>query len=390
MRILYLTNNPNLGSTIRVFLDWFLLGREEGIESFVAVQRKGHLIPWLTEKSFDFCLNPMPWPNRKWPMPSLWQAWKLARWAKKRRIDLIHCAEHDVYPFASLVRLFYRCPLIVHCQFLIGREFAQWAFGGNRMPAALIWTASSQREDCAEAFKDVVPPERQYVLPMGVNLEKYGQLSHERDAFRQKLGIRQDQVVVGTASQICARKRIHEFVELIKRLAATNPQVVGLIAGGAFPCNEPYLRDIQSQIEASGLGNRLRWLNRLEPLEPFLHALDVFVSASEYETFGMSVCEAMACRRAVAAYRGGSVGEVVGDAGVVVETGDFEGLCAGVERLVNDAALREKLGNDARQRVADCFDPAISFQEMKAIYQSVLTTGRSPSIQKDEQPIFVG
>jgi glycosyltransferase involved in cell wall biosynthesis len=96
------------------------------------------------------------------------------------------------------------------------------------------------------------------------------------------------------------------------------------------------------------------------------------VSTSEYETFGNSVCEAMACERPVAAYRGGSVAEVVGDAGLIVETGDLDGLTAAVERLILDAELRQRLGQVARQRVANCFNARKSFEQLVGLYQSLL------------------
>jgi glycosyltransferase involved in cell wall biosynthesis len=96
------------------------------------------------------------------------------------------------------------------------------------------------------------------------------------------------------------------------------------------------------------------------------------VSTSEYETFGNSVCEAMACARPVAAYRGGSVAEVLGDTGLVVETGDLDGLTAAVERLVAAPYLRQSLGQAARQRVAEHFNPRKSFEQLLGIYASLL------------------
>jgi glycosyltransferase involved in cell wall biosynthesis len=96
------------------------------------------------------------------------------------------------------------------------------------------------------------------------------------------------------------------------------------------------------------------------------------VSTSDYETFGNSVCEAMACRRPVVAYQGGSVHEVLGDAGIVLQTGDLEGAVQAVEKLVLDPNFRRELGNKARNRVAEYFNPARSFERLIGVYEGLL------------------
>jgi glycosyltransferase involved in cell wall biosynthesis len=152
--------------------------------------------------------------------------------------------------------------------------------------------------------------------------------------------------------------------------------VVGIIAGAPVPGEDAYRDQIVQQIEATGLGRRLQWVGHLDPVEPLYHACDIVVSTSEYETFGNSVCEAMACRRPVVGYEAGSVKEVVGDAGITVPTGDLPMLTAAVRQLVENPALRHSLGEAARQRVADSFDPRKSFQQLLEIYQSIV--GPSP------------
>src|SRR5260370_31929133 len=113
-------------------------------------------------------------------------------------------------------------------------------------------------------------------------------------------------------------------------------------------------------------------MGSLQNIEPFHHAVDIFVSTSNYETFGNSVCEAMDCRRPVVAYRGGAVHEVLGDAGIVLQTGDLERAVQAVEKLVLDPKLRIKLGNKARNRVAECFNPAKSFEQLIGVYEGLL------------------
>src|SRR5689334_12543967 len=126
MRILYLTNNPHLGSTARILQSWLLLGRAGGPAGRVVVQRPGDLTRWLGEHGFEYRIDPMPWPDRRRPLPALWHAWRVARWAKWAGADVIHCNEHNVYPFAVLLRRLLRRPLVCHVRFRIQREFCAW------------------------------------------------------------------------------------------------------------------------------------------------------------------------------------------------------------------------------------------------------------------------
>jgi glycosyltransferase involved in cell wall biosynthesis len=374
MKVLFLTNNPNLGSTARILQSWLLLGRQESVHGCVVAQTAGSLTEWLAAQGIPHRVDPMPWPDRKWPVPYLWHAWRVARWAGRHGVDVIHCNEHDVYPFAALLRRVLHRPLVCHVRYRVERDFCRWAFGGNgRRPDALLWTSRQQEQDCAGAVAGIVPGELQQVVHLGLDLRTFGGRSGEREATRQHWGVRPDEVVVGTASALRPRKRIEDFIEVVARLAREDERVVGVLAGDAVAGDEGYRDQILRRIRDTGLGRRLQWLGDLEPVEPFYHAADVFVSTSAYETFGNSVCEAMACRRPVACYGGGSVAEVVGDSGIVVETGDVEALTAAVRDLVRRPERRAELGERGRGRVEERFNPAKSLQQLTALYQRLVS-----------------
>jgi glycosyltransferase involved in cell wall biosynthesis len=380
MRILFLTNNPNLGSTARILQSWLLLGKEQGLIGYVVTQRSGDFSRWLEEHQVPHRIDPMPWPSRQWPVPSLWHAWRVARWARRNRIDVLHCNEHDVYPFAVLLRRLLRLPLVCHVRYRIERPFCEWAFGARRRPDALLWTSRRQQDDCSAAVEGLVPADDQHIVSLGIDLAAFGKLVSTREDTRRAWGIHPDEIVIGTASALRPRKRIEDFIDLVVHLAHEDERVVGVLAGDAVPSDEGYRDQLLRQVRDAGLGRRFRWLGNLEPIEPFYHGIDLFVSASEYETFGNSVCEAMACARPVVGYAGGSVQEVVGAAGLIVETGDLPALTDAVRRCVRSPMTRVSLGQHGRARVAERFNPVHSLRMVRQLHETLATRSHQPSL----------
>ncbi len=89
------------------------------------------------------------------------------------------------------------------------------------------------------------------------------------------------------------------------------------------------------------------------PAEAF-RALNVVVHASTRpEPFGLTIVEAMACGKAVAAVAAGGAAELIQDGrdALALPPGDADALAAAIGHLVNDPALRARLGDEARRTV---------------------------------------
>jgi glycosyltransferase involved in cell wall biosynthesis len=372
-RALYLTDNPTLGGTIRILQSWLLLGRQEGIiQGHVAIRPGSDFHRWLDTHQIPYTFNPLPVPNRKKPWQALWHAGVLTAWARRRNVQVIHCNEHNIYPFGALLRRLMSLPLVCHIRYRVERDYCRWAFGAGRQPDALLWTSNQQRADCEPAIRGIVPEDRQHLIPLGVDPAVFGRRVDEREAARRRWGFEPGDVVIGQATALRPRKRIEHFIDLVKALAQDDPRVVGVLAGDAPPGDEPYRDAVLAHLDSSGLGRRFRWLGNLDDVEPFDQAIDVFVSTSVYETFGNSVCEAMACGRPVVAYRGGSVQEVVGDGGLVVENEDLPGLVRAVHAVVTRPGLRDELGQKGRRRVQNAYSPAATLRRLAAIYETLV------------------
>ncbi len=101
-----------------------------------------------------------------------------------------------------------------------------------------------------------------------------------------------------------------------------------------------------------------------ENLPKYYADADILIQPSlVHETFGLTVAEAMSSGIPVIISNIGAMPEVAGEAGIVVEAGDKEGLKKAILELSGDIAKRNKLGSSGRERAEKFFDKEIMCQK---------------------------
>jgi len=121
--------------------------------------------------------------------------------------------------------------------------------------------------------------------------------------------------------------------------------------------------DLQPRLEELARENAVRdrvifaGAARLEQLKAYYSRADVYVMPSLQEGFGIVFLEAMAFGKPVIASEHGGAPEIVQDGvtGFLVKPGDLEALTAHLIQLLQDPALRARMGAAGRQRVGENF-----------------------------------
>ncbi len=146
------------------------------------------------------------------------------------------------------------------------------------------------------------------VVPTGIDLEKFA--LGDGHSFRKKQNIPKDAFVIGHVGRLAPEKNLEFVSRAVAEFMKKEPRAYYLV-GGKGPSEEA-IREIMTQ---EGVGDRLRMVGVVkgQDLVDTYHAMDVFVFASQSETQGLVITEAMAAQVPVVAVDAPGVREVVSD-----------------------------------------------------------------------------
>lgn len=239
------------------------------------------------------------------------------------------------------------------------RSRASILASGPRVDAVFCLTAQ-----IAEGWARLGLGGKTQIMPLGVDCARFRPDEGRRAAVRARLGLTLP--TVAYVGRVLPRKGVHELVAALCRLADRPWQ---FLINDFLP-DDAYARDLFAPLAAAGLeSRRVVFRARHEEVADYLRAADLVVVPSLWEEqYGRVAAEALACGRAVVAYRRGGLPEVVGDAGVLLPGGDVAGLAAALDRLLGDEAARRRLGERGRARAL----AALSQERQAAIMAGTL------------------
>jgi len=267
------------------------------------------------------------------------------------------------------------------------RRAARWA-------DRIVLVSPSQRRVAEGA--GIGPAERLVVIPNGIPMPT-GEPRHE---YRSELGLRNADVAVAFVGRLTPQKDVQTFLAVAGELRRALPGV-RLFAVGATDSHR-YLRSLRPppgaeawRVLACGRGlcaprgagtpgpqAAVLWSPEL-PVQVLGHradapelvaAFDVVLLPSLYEGLPYSLLEAMARRLPVVASDVTGNRDVIehGRSGFLVPVGDVSGFANHALRLAEDAALRSRMGEATRERVAAEFTEERFLRRMTELYEGVL------------------
>lgn len=297
--------------------------------------------------------------------------WRLRRLG----VDLLH-SPHYVLPVLTPCRSVVTIHDCIHLRFpeyLPNRLALHYARGMMRQAlrdSARVFTVSeASRRDLLHFFPET-PPEHVLVVPNAIDpavLQDPGE--EERERVRERYQIRGRFVLY--AGNIKPHKNLERLVRAFARLRR-RPGLddLKLLFIGQEIGRYGQLR---RAVEEAGVRHEVRFFGFVPDatLAALYRLASVFAFPSLYEGFGLPPLEAMACGTPVVTSRLSSLPEVVGDAALLVDPYDEEDIADGLERVLVEPGLGERLAQAGRARVA-AFSWERSVRAIHDVYLQVL------------------
>jgi glycosyltransferase involved in cell wall biosynthesis len=229
----------------------------------------------------------------------------------------------------------------------------------KRLPAVLTVSHNSKIDINAQMK---VPLDRLTVVPVGVDASVF----RPYDDVVKKKG----RLMVTSSSDV-PMKGLVPLLEAIAKLRAERD--IDLIVIG-----QPKAKGrVAATIERLGLGDIVTTITGVsdDELARLYGEAEVAIVPSLYEGFSLPAIEAMSCAVPVVATTGGALPEVVGvsgETGLLVEPNNPEALVEAIRSLLDDPALRQRLGANGRQRVMERFTWQVTARGTAACYEAIL------------------
>ena len=299
----------------------------------------------------------------------------LSRLVRRNQIQIVHAhMARDYPPAAYAVRINEDAQLVItrHVLFSLNRLHRITLAKAARIIAVSQAVAIQLRED------GIVPAGKINVVQNGIDGERFkkAQAEFSRQQFLRSWELPEDSLLIGTVGELTPLKGQEEFVEAAARVIKQCPNAYFVIAGIGSSRGSKYRALLEHQIKKHNLTERVRLLGWLEDIAQLYCALDVFVSASHMESFGLAIAEAMASSTAIVATETAGAREIIrsGETGLLVPVGDIDKLAEAVLMLLAEKEKRIDMGAAAQRAVLAQFSLRRMIDETERIYTEVLNT----------------
>jgi L-malate glycosyltransferase len=365
LRILQISSAASFGGGERYVADLTNSLHERGHDLYLAVRPRSPLSDHVRLPPAKIKTLPL---RNALDVPS---AHELARFVRKHEIEVVHAHMARDYSLASYAARRNRETKFVvtrHVLFPLNRLHRQTLGRAHRVIAVSNAVARELRHE------RITSDDRIVVVHNGIDVDRFARVlvGFDRTEFLRSKGLPAKCLLAGSLGELRTLKRHDDFIRAAATVAPKFPNAHFVLAGVDTSSTGDVRKQLERLVSELHLADRFHFLGWLDDAEKLLAAMDVFVSASETESFGLAIAEAMAAGTAVVTTATEGAQEVVEDqkTGLLVPIGDVKRIGDAISTLLSDEQQRKAISSRAQEAVAAKFSLQRMVDEIEAIYNA--------------------
>lgn len=297
-------------------------------------------------------------------------AQRIGEFVRENNIEIVHAhAARDYIP-ASIA-----CRLARPAKFVLTRHvlFPMKAF--HRFALTNLSKSIAVSNAVAANLHKIFPPEKIVLIANGIDIDN--RINENREQLRREFrflhDVPFDAFLIGTVGELKLLKGQRDFILAANIVAQRFPEARFVIVGKDNSFKKEFRRELKRLVKIFRLETRFLWFDWVEETASLFAALDVFVSASHSESFGLAILDAMANGTAIVSTATEGAMELLdGDSGKLVPLKDSVRLAEAVGELLGDEKMRRTFGEKAQMSAREKFDLKKMIDETEKLYREII------------------
>ncbi|MEO8062837.1 MAG: glycosyltransferase [Pseudomonadota bacterium] len=306
---------------------------------------------------------------------------RLLKLCRDKQIDVFHahCYKSDLY--GLIVARYHKMKLVTTAHGPLASFKFFWASKNWRVRYLydqldlrllkrydLVLMVSDTMRDIISRYG--VDPQKMMWIRNAIDSKYFRRTGAKDPEFRAQLGIPPGATVVGAVGRLNGEKDYPNLLRAAQILLQKQPDLYFVIAGKGEL--EQELRVLANELKIS---ERVIFMGHFHDVRKVFSLMDLYVLSSTREGLPNTVLEAMAMEVPIVSTDVDGVKEAVTDQkeAFLVPPQDSQALAAGIERMLGDPALRERLARQARATVESQFSFAHRTRTIENLYRKLMS-----------------
>ena len=218
----------------------------------------------------------------------------------------------------------------------------------------LLWLAEEVKQ------KTNINPKKVHTIPLGLETEKLLQNSITKEEAKTFWNLETEYPVIGIIGRLDRQKNQHLLIEAVKRLKEQQIFITLLIVGEPTkePIHQDYAEELRKLVKDAEIEDRVYFHPFTNQIAAFYSALDVFVMATNRETYGMVTIESILYGTPVIASNSGGSPEILkqGEYGTLFEQGNIDDLTEKIKYVLTNSEQIQQKAAKAKEHIIEYFD----------------------------------